>query len=99
MLQMKNYRVNMVMSFKWIIEGYGIRWTTKGIIGTVSHSTRFRETVSERDFLLYCIVMYLFASKESHYITMDKSQQYTYHANKTKNVQNSMNIPQSKATK
>lgn len=30
----------------------------------------------------YCIALYLFASIESHYITLDMSIQYTYHANK-----------------
>jgi hypothetical protein len=28
-------------------------------------------------FKMYCIVLYLFASMESHYITLDESQQYT----------------------
>ena len=32
--------------------------------------------------VLYCIVLYLFASKELHYITLGKSEQYTNHANK-----------------
>jgi len=39
-----------------------------------------RSSVKE---VLYCIALYLFASKESHYITMNKSQQYTYHVNNT----------------
>jgi len=45
-----------------------------------------RQSVKE---VLYCIVMYLFASKESHYITTDKSQQYTYHANNVNKIYSS----------
>ena len=51
------------------------------------HVLHVAERLSVKEVLyfivLYCIVLYLFASKQTHYITMDKSQQYTYHAKNT----------------
>jgi hypothetical protein len=41
--------------------------------------------------------MYLFASIESHYITLDKSQQCTYRANNTNKMHRSnTNVPKKK---
>jgi len=46
------------------------------------HILHLTERLSVKE-VLYCIVLYLFVSKESQYITMDKSQLYTYRANNT----------------
>jgi hypothetical protein len=48
-------------------------------------------------YIYIYLFIYVFASIQSHYITPDKSQQYTYHANNTNKMHRShTNIPQLK---